>query len=126
MNWDALGILTSIACAIHCAFLPLVLTTLPLFGINIIDNVAFEYFMIFLAFIIGAVALWHGYRKHHRSRKPLILFTAGILLLFVKQEWHEYQYIILPFAVIFIVAAHIMNYRTCRVQAHTHSSQCSH
>ena len=29
INWDALGIATSLACAIHCAVLPLLLTSLP-------------------------------------------------------------------------------------------------
>ena len=30
INWDAWGILTSVLCAIHCAILPLVISTLPL------------------------------------------------------------------------------------------------
>jgi hypothetical protein len=50
INWDALGITASLACAIHCAVLPLMLTSLPLFGINIIHNAIFEYSMIGLAF----------------------------------------------------------------------------
>ncbi|HAL95914.1 MAG TPA: MerC domain-containing protein, partial [Chitinophagaceae bacterium] len=29
INWDALGISASIACAIHCALLPLFLSSLP-------------------------------------------------------------------------------------------------
>ena len=38
INWDALGIGASLACAIHCALLPLFLSSLPLFGTNIINN----------------------------------------------------------------------------------------
>ena len=41
INWDIMGIATSVACAIHCALLPLLLTSLPLFGINIIHNIVF-------------------------------------------------------------------------------------
>src|SRR5215210_8843187 len=70
INWDALGIVTSIACAIHCALLPLLLTSLPLFGINIINNLSFELFMILLAFCIGAYSLFHGWKKHHHSWLP--------------------------------------------------------
>jgi hypothetical protein len=55
INWDALGIATSLACAIHCAILPLILSSLPLFGINIVDNIGFEYFMIFLAFPLARI-----------------------------------------------------------------------
>lgn len=126
INWDALGIAASVACAIHCAFLPLVMTSLPLFGINLIDHLGFEYFMIFLAFVIGVVALWHGFRKHHHSKIPLILFTSGILLLVAKQVWHDYQYWILPFAVVAIVAAHLLNYKSCRVHDHGHADDCNH
>ena len=50
LNWDALGITTSVACAIHCAVLPLFFSVLPLFGINIIHNIAFEAVMVMLAF----------------------------------------------------------------------------
>jgi hypothetical protein len=114
INWDALGIGASLACAIHCAILPLVLTSLPLFGINIINNYSFEYFMIALASVVGTYALWHGYKKHHHKFFPILLFLAGILCLFAKQYWHHYELFILPFAVIFIVSAHVINFRLCR------------
>ena len=63
VNWDAFGIAASLACAIHCALLPLVLTSLPLFGVNIIDNISFEILMIVLAFSVGAYSLYHGWKK---------------------------------------------------------------
>jgi hypothetical protein len=44
------------------------------------------------SFAIGSVSLAHGYRKHHRSYMPVLLFTIGILLLFAKQLWHDYQF----------------------------------
>jgi len=63
INYDALGIAASIACAIHCAILPLVLTSLPVLGINIINNLFFEIGMILLAMIIGIYSLNHGFRN---------------------------------------------------------------
>jgi len=123
LKWDALGISASIACAIHCAVLPLLISSLPIFSINIIDNIAFEYFMIFLAFAIGSFSLLHGYRKHHKSYLPIFLFTIGMLLLLAKQAWHEYQYWLLPFAIIFIVTAHIRNIRLCRIYDHLNSKR---
>lgn len=126
INWDAVGIATSVACAIHCAILPLLLTSLPLFGLNIIDNVAFEYGMILLAFCVGCYSLWHGYRKHHHSMLPLLLFSAGIIVLLAKQLWHHYQLWLLPFAILFIITAHTLNYRSCRVHSHAHEDDCDH
>lgn len=120
INWDALGIFTSIACAIHCALLPLLLTSLPVFGINIINNLSFELFMIFLAFAIGTFSLYHGWKKHHHSLTPFLIFSVGILFLFAKQIWHEYQYWLLTPAVILIVSAHLYNYRFCKIADHVH------
>jgi hypothetical protein len=93
---------------------------------NIIDNIGFEYFMIILAFGIGAYSLWHGYKKHHHSITPLFIFSGGILLLVAKQLWHNYQYWFLPFAVALIISAHLINYRSCRVRQHNHSGECAH
>lgn len=63
INYDALGIAASIACAIHCALLPLVMTSLPILGINIINNYWFEFGMIFLALVIGIYSLMHGFKN---------------------------------------------------------------
>jgi hypothetical protein len=126
INYDALGIAASLACAIHCAVLPLVLSSLPLLGMNIIDNMGFEFFMIFLALGIGTYSLWHGYRKHHHRGLPILLFIIGIVLLFLKQLWHNYQIWFLAPAILAIVSAHFSNYRFCRLANHCHTSDCNH
>ncbi|MCH5690172.1 MerC domain-containing protein [Niabella sp. W65] len=126
INWDALGITTSILCAIHCAVLPLFLAALPMFGVNIIENLAFEIGMIVLAFVIGCYALWHGYRWHHHNKSPLVLFSIGIAFLVLKQIFLNYHTVLLIPAVIFIVSAHIINYRFCRVHNHAHDTDCNH
>ena len=118
INWDALGITTSLLCAIHCALLPLLVASLPVLGINIIHNQLFEFGMIGLAFLIGTWALWHGFRYHHGRIIPWLLFVTGISLLIAKQVWHSYELAILPFAVVLVVAAHVVNWRwtrACRV-----------
>jgi len=118
-NWDIIGIATSVACAIHCALLPLLMTSLPLFGINIIHNLAFEWGMIALAFSVGSYSLFHGYIKHHRSLVPVLMFSAGFVLLILKQFFHQVEYWFLTPAVILIIIAHYYNYRLC------HKSKCS-
>ena len=126
INWDALGITTSVACAIHCAVLPLLLSSLPVFGFDIVKNPFFEYAMIALAFIVGVYALSHGFRKHHHRVFPLALFTVGILFLLAKQIWHSLHIWLLIPAVIAIVTAHYLNYRLCRVHNHIHAEDCKH
>jgi len=114
-----MGIATSVACAIHCALLPLIMTSLPLFGINIIHNSFFEWGMIALAFFVGAYSLYHGFVKHHRSFTPILIFSAGFILLMLKQFFHPIEFWFLAPAVILIISAHYYNYRLC------HQSKCS-
>ena len=126
INWDAFGIAASVACAIHCAVLPLILSSLPLFGINIIENQGFEFIMIALAFIVGVYSLYHGRKKHHHSFYPMLLFAAGISLLFIKSILHSHSLMLLLPAVSLIVIAHYVNYKLCRVHNHAHADDCNH
>ena len=121
-NWDALGVTTSLACAIHCAILPLVISSLPVFGINIIENNEFEYFMILLAFVIGCLALMHGYRKHHQNLLPLLMFTLGILLLCAKQVFHSIHIWLLVPALVFMVGAHYLNFKLGQKADHSQAA----
>ncbi len=118
LNWDALGIATSIACAIHCALLPVLVTSLPVFGINIVDNLYFEWGMIAIAFLVGGYSLFHGYIKHHRSFLPILIFSTGFLFLVLKQFFDELEISFLLLAVALIISAHYYNYRLC------HQSKC--
>lgn len=126
INWDALGITTSILCAIHCAILPLFIAALPLFGVNIIENAAFEAGMILLAFVIGCYALWHGYRWHHHKKLPLVLFISGMIFLVLKQLFLQYHVLLLIPAVTLIISAHVLNFRHCRQHNHAHTTDCNH
>ncbi|MGG9964247.1 MerC domain-containing protein [Ferruginibacter sp. SUN106] len=119
LNWDAFGIGTSIACAIHCALLPVIATSLPVFGINIIHNGFFEWGMIGLAFVVGSYSLFHGYVKHHHSFAPVLIFSVGFIFLVLKQFFSQHEYLFLAIAVILIISAHYYNYRLC------HKSKCA-
>ncbi len=114
INWDVMGIATSIACAIHCALLPVIMSTLPVFGVNIIHNSAFEWGMISLAFCVGSFSLFHGYIKHHRSWLPVMIFSFGFIFLVLKQFYPVLEHWFLAIAVVCIVSAHFYNYRLCQ------------
>ncbi len=126
INWDGLGITASVACAVHCALLPLFLTSLPFFGIELIDNFSFEIGMILIAGAIGFYSLIHGYKKHHHQILPLLLFIIGICFLCAKQAWHQWQLWLLPPAVFFIITAHYFNYKACKKANHCHANDCAH
>jgi len=119
LNWDALGIGTSVLCAIHCALLPVLVTSLPVFGFNIVHNPVFEWGMIALAFVVGSYSLFHGYIRHHRSLRPVLLFSFGFIFLVLKQFFTQFEIPLLLVAVASIIGAHYYNYVLC------HRSKCS-
>jgi hypothetical protein len=126
INWDALGIAASLACAIHCALLPLLLSSLPLFGFDIINNLFFEAGMILMAFCVGCYSLYHGFHRHHHSKLPLIVFTTGFIFLVLKQFFILYETWLLIPAVVLIISAHFLNFRFCRIHNHAHADDCNH
>lgn len=126
LNLDAIGISASLACAIHCAVLPLFFTSLPIFGLEILHNKLFEYSMIALAGIIGSFALYHGWKKHHHKLWPLVIFYIGLSLLVLKEVFHSNELLLLIPAALFIIVAHIVNYRDCRKANHCHAGDCNH
>jgi hypothetical protein len=121
-----LGIGASVICAIHCALLPLLLTSLPLFGINIIHHLGFELGMIALALVIGSYSMYHGYKKHHHRLTPWLLFLLGGGFLVLKQLFPDYQLLLLVPAVALIIYAHLLNVRSCRSHNHAHADDCRH
>ena len=125
-NWDAIGIGASLACAIHCALLPLFFSSLPLLGINILHNAQFELGMILLSFMIGAYSLYHGYKKHHHSYRPMVLFTIGILIMLSRMLFRSIEIWLLFPAAFLIIFAHINNQMSCRIHNHAHEDDCDH
>lgn len=117
INWDGMGILTSVLCAIHCGLLPLVLPSLPLIGIESPENVFFEWLMIALAFAVGIFSLIHGYKTHHHRLMPLLLFSIGMMFLIAKQLFTDAEIPLLLVAIALIISAHYINFRLCKKSA---------
>jgi len=126
INLDALGISTSLLCAVHCAVLPLFFTSLPVFGFEILQNKTFEYGMIAVAGIIGISALFHGWKRHHHKKLPLGVFVAGLLFLIFKELFPSLELWLLIPAATLIISAHFFNFRFCRQANHCHTSDCNH
>ena len=75
-NIDRLGIVMSIACAIHCMLLPF-LTIFSTVGVlSIIQSSWFEWGVVVLAIVIAYKSLGDGIRTH-RKMLPLMLAILG-------------------------------------------------
>jgi len=122
LDADTLGISASLACAVHCAILPLFFSSLPVFGLEILHNKIFEYSMIGFAAAIGCYSLYHGLKKHHHKKLPLLVFITGLIFLVLKEVFVSYEILLLIPAATFIIGAHILNFRFCRLANHCHAN----
>lgn len=119
---DKLGILASVACAVHCALLPLVITVLPLVGMEFLANEWVEIFMLCLAVCIGAWSLVGAYSLH-KSLVPLTVLMLGFALIgtghFGIDDWEP---VLIPLGGLTIAAAHYINWKAHRLTCQGTSS----
>lgn len=114
-NYDKWGIITSLACAIHCAVLPVFAAALPFLGINFIENSFIDYSLIGFSFFFGVFSLYNGYKHHHKRKLPAVLFAAGFTFLVINQIIRDkYVLLFIPVAAILIIAADLINISYCR------------
>lgn len=67
LSLDGMGMLASTLCAIHCVFVPLLFSTLPLWGIGFLANQWVEILMIVVSVFLGTLSLSVNYFNHLKS-----------------------------------------------------------
>jgi len=120
---DNIGMTASTLCAIHCAIVPLVFTSLPLVGLGFLANPWVEWGMIIMAFIIGVSSISLSYFRTHKRVLPLTLLVVGFLVVIAGHlyitGWIEA--IVVPLGGLTIAAAHFVNYKYVGI-----CSNCGH
>ncbi|CAN5480294.1 MerC domain-containing protein [soil metagenome] len=110
---DNIGMTASILCAVHCAVVPLLITSLPLLGLGFLANPWFEWSMITFALCIGVYAISLSYFRAHRRLLPTILLLLGFAIIILGHifitSWREA--IVVPIGGLLIATAHFVNYR---------------
>ena len=117
---DHIGVTASTLCAVHCALMPVLFTSLPLLGLGFLANAWVEWGMIVLALMIGIYSIGLSYLRIHRQLQPLILLAIGFMVIMLGHAftngWAEA--VIVPIGGLFIAAAHFVNYK--------YSGACKH
>lgn len=129
---DNVGMTASILCAVHCAIVPFLITSLPLLGLGFLANPWVEWSMIIFALLIGVYAIGSSYLKIHRQLLPVILLAIGFLIIIAGHlfitNWHEA--VVVPIGGLLIAAAHFFNFRytgLCKRQGgHFHLGHAHH
>lgn len=112
VHLDFIGFSTSIACAIHCAFLPFIISALPFFGLGFLENPWIEYSVILLSLFLALFALSHGFLRHHKKMIPIQIVSLGFLLIAIGLLWapENLEFIITPVGAVLIGVAHYINW----------------
>lgn len=77
---DQAGIIASLACAVHCAAMPMVLGYLPLLGLDWLADESFHRVMAFVCFGLAVCAFVPGWRRHG-SLAPACVGALGLSII---------------------------------------------
>jgi len=82
---DAIGMMASTLCAIHCAALPLLLSLSTLTSLHFLANPWIEYSVIVFSLILALVSFLPAFKRHHGKFSPLMLLGLGFILIGMGQ-----------------------------------------
>ena len=77
---DVVGAGASFLCALHCAAMPVLLTTLPLAGLEILASHRLEQAFVIAAAVFGFFVIGSGYCRH-RLAVVALSYLAGVAAL---------------------------------------------
>ncbi|MCS7211401.1 MAG: MerC domain-containing protein [Chloroherpetonaceae bacterium] len=126
LSLDMVGFSASAACAIHCAAMPFLVTSLPMLGLGFLASPLVEQLCIVFGLVVGVLALRHGFRHHHNATAILIL-TIGFAAIFVAHSgWvsEELEEVVTPVGASVVALAHLVNWRLSRNACQ--SENCGH
>lgn len=126
---DRLGAYGSIACAIHCALLPVLIALLPSLGVALFAGDGLERAFVVFASLLGLGSLVWSYRRH-RVLRALGLLVPGLLVLWVAVLYPPLHHSVVPHAVAMtfggtlVGLGHLANLRLNH--GHVHDAGCAH
>lgn len=117
LHLDFIGFTASLFCAIHCAFIPILVSLTPLAGLSFLANPWTEYAIILISFFIASMALIKGYRNHLRPLGLLIVMTGFTLIAAGHlPSMHHAEIILTSLGALFVAIAHLINWKDLRKQ----------
>jgi hypothetical protein len=113
---DHAGMSASLACAVHCAVLPLLLAALPAIGLAWLDSAWVDWTMVVLAAMIALRAHRGGFTVHRRCLPAgvavagLLVIVTTICLLKGSASHHDTQ----ASGAMVVASSHFLNRHLCR------------
>lgn len=112
---DSISISVSVLCVVHCIVLPIFLTTLSLWDIELLENSYIELLTILCTLVAGGWAIGKGFTKYHQQLAVPVLFVLGIIPMIIANyvEGELLEMILKGCGAVFIISAHITNWKKC-------------
>ncbi|MEM9857473.1 MAG: MerC domain-containing protein [Bacteroidota bacterium] len=122
LHMDFIGFCSSAICAIHCALTPVLISLLPLAGLQFLTNAMIEYSLIIISIILASLALFRGYTRQHKDPLPLVIVGYGFLFItlgrFAQADWQEVFFS--SIGATSVAIAHVVNW--IRIKQHVAKS----
>jgi hypothetical protein len=111
---DIAGIWTSLLCAVHCLFLPLVSVS-AFSGLVFLADSKIENAVILISAALGATSLLPSYFRHHRNIKAIGFLLSGFFLIVLSRFLGGVHEVVLTtVGATLVSAAHVINFRLCK------------
>lgn len=104
----------SVACAVHCASMPLVATFLPMFGLSFLAHSEFEWLILTLSIGLALYILGRDFKLNHKNFQPLLIAGLGFGVIFTGHLWSELEVIFAILGAVVIVIAYWLNWKLTR------------
>ena len=111
---DNAGAFLSMACAVHCVAMPLVVTMLPLVGLGFLASEPAEYAFIG-AVLLAAGSVVSGARHHRKWRAfPTLVLAVGIIVTGFMAAEGSFEVILHVTGGVLLATTHLLNRHLCR------------
>lgn len=112
---DTTGACLSVACAIHCLAMPLLIAVLPLIGLGFLANERAELFLIAGAIGLAVGSLAWGVR-HHRSWRALLILIVALAFIATARTAVEGTFEVVFYSIggVLLASAHLVNRHLCK------------
>ncbi len=77
---DTIGFWASVACAVHCIALPLLVVLMPMLGLGVLLDITLERVFVVATIVLASVNLCWGFTIHRKAR-VLFMLAAGAAML---------------------------------------------
>jgi hypothetical protein len=113
---DKTGILVSALCAVHCLFIPILLSLSMFSGLKFLGDPKLENTILVISSVLGASSLFPSYFKHHRNLAAIGILLFGLLLIGLSRFKVNdvYEVILTSTGAATVASAHFMNFKVCK------------